>query len=266
MDDIIYLPKKNGVIIMGYRNIFRRVETKFIITEKQKEELMLLFSEYMTEDSYGKSTICNIYYDTPSFLLVRRSLEKPIYKEKLRLRSYGIADNNSDVFIEIKKKYRSVVYKRRISAKESDAVKYLESDKKCSDTQVGKEIDYMFELYEGLSPRVFLSYRREAFYGKDDPEFRVTFDTDILWRDHDLSLKAGVYGSRILEEGKVLLEVKSSGGIPLWLTSYLSESKIYKTSFSKYGNAYLSILSRNKRMRTNNNDIKGDTLYASGNF
>ena len=131
---------------------------------------------------------------------------------------------------------------------------------------MGKEIDYMFELYEGLSPRVFLSYRREAFYGKEDPEFRVTFDTDILWRDHDLSLKAGVYGSRILEEGKVLLEVKSSGGIPLWLTSYLSENKIYKTSFSKYGNAYLSILSRNKRMRTNNNDIKGDILYASGNF
>lgn len=248
---------------MGYQNIFRRVETKFLITEEQRDKMKLLFPGRMVDDKYGKSDICNIYYDTPSYLLIRRSIEKPVYKEKLRVRSYGTATSESDVFIEIKKKYNSVVYKRRICAKEKAAEKYLASSEKNSASQVGKEIDYMFELYEGLSPRVFLSYRREAFYAADDSDFRVTFDTDILWRDYDLSLKSGIYGSPILDEGKVLLEVKSSVGIPLWLTAFLSENKIYKTSFSKYGNAYTDMLSEKNSLKNSN---KGDICYASNNI
>lgn len=246
---------------MGYKNVFRRIEMKFLIDEDQKEKLMRRFEGLMREDGYGKSTVCNVYYDTPTFLLIRRSVEKPVYKEKLRLRSYGVANDESDVFIEIKKKYKSVVYKRRISSKYKDAVAYLEDESKHSDSQVGKEIDYMFEYYDSLSPRVFLSYKREAFYGIEDDDFRLTFDTDIRWRDYDLSLDKGVYGTPILEEGKVLLEVKSIGGVPLWLASFLSENHIYKTSFSKYGNAYAAIL----RNKTNTKAIKGDICYASNN-
>jgi len=252
---------------MEYRNIFRRVETKFLITEAQRDLLLSLFEGRMEEDEYGKSDICNIYYDTPDFLLIRRSVEKPVYKEKLRLRSYGIASAKSDVFIEIKKKYDSVVYKRRISAGEADAVAYLESEEKNSDTQVGREIDYMFELYRGLSPRVFITYKREAFYACGNGDFRVTFDTDILWRDYDLSLRKGIYGSPLLKEGEVLLEVKSSGGIPLWMVSFLSENKIYKTSFSKYGCAYGEMLLQKSELKEQNyNKTRGVLCHASNNF
>lgn len=223
-----------------FRSIFQRTEIKFLITNEQKNKLMQLFDGKMTEDKYGKSTICNIYYDTPSYLLIRRSIEKPIYKEKLRLRSYGTPNDETTVFIELKKKYRSVVYKRRISTTFSEAEAYLSSKDKHSDTQIGKEIDYMFTLYDSLSPKVFISYEREAFYSLTDPDLRMTFDTNILWRDTELSLRSGVYGTPLLPSETVLLEVKSARELPLWLVSFLSENRIFKTSFSKYGNVYIT--------------------------
>lgn len=229
----------------NFRSIFQRTEIKFLITNEQKEKLMKLFEEKMTEDKYGKSTICNIYYDTDSYLLIRRSIEKPLYKEKLRLRSYGTPNNDSTVFIELKKKYDSVVYKRRISTSLSEAESYLSAENKHSNTQIGKEINYMFARYEGLSPKVFISYEREAFYSVDDPDLRMTFDTNILWRTTDLSLKNGVYGTSLLPNDRVLLEVKSAKNLPLWLTSFLSENRIFKTSFSKYGNVYVAKIAQN---------------------
>lgn len=229
----------------NFRSIFQRTEIKFLITNEQKEKLMQLFEGKMTEDKYGKSTICNIYYDTDSYLLIRRSIEKPLYKEKLRLRSYGTPNDDSTVFIELKKKYDSVVYKRRISTSLSKAESYLSAENKHSNTQIGKEIDYMFTRYEGLSPKVFISYEREAFYSVDDPDLRMTFDTNILWRTTDLSLKKGVYGTSLLPSDRVLLEVKSAKNLPLWLTSFLSENRIFKTSFSKYGNVYATKIAQN---------------------
>ena len=232
---------------MAIQTVFKRYEIKYLITEEQCEKLKKLFTEYMTGDEYGNSTIRNIYFDTPSYLLIRNSVEKPVYKEKLRLRSYGVTTPDSTVFLEVKKKFKGVVYKRRLRLKEKEALDYILDGVKLPDSQIFREIDYFVSYYKELIPRVVISYEREAFYSKYDSTFRVTFDKNVLYRQDDLSLESGVYGKRILPEGKVLMEVKTAYAIPLWLTSFLSENKIYKTSFSKYGTAYADILSENKK-------------------
>ena len=189
---------------MSYQNIFKRYEIKYLITKEQKETIEQLMSGYMEADKYGRSTICNIYFDTPNYLLIRRSTDKPMYKEKLRVRSYGTADKESTIFVELKKKYDSVVYKRRIDMKEKTAMKFLCERRKKPKSQIGREIDYCFERYEGLQPKVFISYEREAFYSKTDKNFRITFDKKILWRDYDLSLCSGAYGSELLKKDEAL--------------------------------------------------------------
>lgn len=241
---------------MAYQAVFKRYEIKFLITQRQAELLKERMEEYMREDGHGRNVICNIYFDTPDFLLIRRSLEKPVYKEKLRLRSYGRATAEKKVFPELKKKYRSVVYKRRLEMTERNAMACLSGAQPFPDTQIGRELAYCFQRYEGLAPRVFLSYEREAFYAKNDGGFRITFDRNVLFREHDLSLCKGVYGEPILSGDRVLLEVKTEGAIPLWLTRFLSENKIYKTSFSKYGNAYLAIVKKRAEKE------KGEEKYA----
>ena len=235
---------------MSDQMIFKRYEIKYMLNRDQlallKEEML----KHMIADEHGKSTICSLYFDTPKFLLIRRSMDKPMYKEKLRLRSYGVANEDTTVFVELKKKYDSVVYKRRVGMKESDARRYLIDGERIIDTQITREIDYCMEHYDDLAPAVMLSYEREAFYGKNDHEFRVTFDENILWRDYDLSLCKGIYGNPILKENQVLMEVKTAGAIPMWMVKFLSDNKIYKTSFSKYANAYRTIYE-------NTNDLLG---------
>ena len=174
--------------------------------------------------------------------MIRRSIEKPAYKEKLRIRSYRRADSDSMVFVELKKKYKSIVYKRRISLPEHEAVDWLNGEEHCrKHTQIVSEIDYFMEYYDTLHPSVFLSYEREAYYSVDGSDFRITFDDNILARQEELSLDSDIYGTPILPEGKILMEVKCSGGLPLWMTCVLSKEHIYKTSFSKYGAAYKEI-------------------------
>lgn len=229
---------------MRNQNVFARYEIKYLISKEQREDIQRLMTAHMSEDEYGRSTILNVYLDTPDYRLIRRSLESPVYKEKLRLRSYGTAKGDTTVFLELKKKYESVVYKRRISMTEADAEDYLFAGGKLQDSQIGREIDYAFSYYGNLQPRVFLSYEREAFYAKNDASFRMTFDENILWRDWDLSLREGVYGMPILKDDEVLLEIKTAGAIPLWLTAWLSGNHIYKTSFSKYGCAYRATFSK----------------------
>lgn len=228
---------------MKYQNVFKRYELKYLITKEQQRLLLEIMKEFMEPDKFGKSTICNIYFDTPSKVLIRRSNEKPIYKEKLRIRSYGVATPDTTVFVELKKKYDSVVYKRRISLTESNAMNYLKTGiNPIIESQITKEIDYFCKFYEGIEPSVFMSYERKAFFSQEDSNFRMTFDENILCRDYDLNLNDGAYGEPILEQDKVLLEVKTALGIPLWLTNFLTENRIYKTSFSKYGNAYNSLI------------------------
>ena len=228
---------------MSYQSVFKRYELKYMLTTAQKEKMLARMVPYMKIDKYGRTTIRNLYYDTDNYLLIRRSIDKPIYKEKLRIRSYSKASSQSEVFVELKKKYNHIVYKRRVTMPNDEAVAWLSGNKNNNQSnQITKEIDYFLGFYKCLHPTVFLSYEREAYYSVDGSDFRVTFDDKILCRQDDLSLDSDVYGEQILPEDMVLMEIKCSGGIPLWMTDILSKEKIYKTSFSKYGTAYKTLV------------------------
>ena len=242
---------------MAYQAVFERYELKYMLTTEQKLRVLEAMKPYMALDKYGRDTIRNIYYDTDNYRLIRRSIEKPAYKEKLRIRSYRRVGPESPVYVELKKKYKSVVYKRRLVVPEREAMEWMESKcHKAKSSQISDEIDYFLEYYETLRPRVFLSYEREAYYALDGSDFRVTFDENILCRQEELSLEADIYGTSILDDGRCLMEIKCSGGMPLWMTEVLSKEKIYKTSFSKYGTYYMDyIFPRLKQEVTYGNDI-----------
>lgn len=230
---------------MKPKTTFKRYELKYLITKQQKAMLLSLFETYMRPDEFGQNSIFNLYYDTPDFLIIRRSLQKPsVYKEKLRLRSYGSAVAETEVFLELKKKYQSVVYKRRIALPEHEATDYFAGDYCLPQTQIGQEIEYFKTMYTGLAPKVFIAYDRQAFFGIDDSDVRITFDENIVWREDELTLCSQKFGEPIIADNMALMEVKVAGGIPLWLTEFLTEHKIYQTSFSKYGNTYKAIMNR----------------------
>ena len=228
---------------MGYTDVFERHEIKYRITAAQKRALLGEIAGHMKLDQFGHSTIRNLYYDTDTFRLVRRSNEKPVYKEKLRVRSYRQLEAGDEVFVELKKKYRSVVYKRRIAMPESEAMQWLAGGREpLLRTQIEREIEYFRQYYRDLHPAVFLSYEREAYRAVDGTDFRLTFDENILARTERLSLCEPVGGQRILSPGIVLMELKTAGGIPLWMTEFLNRHHIFQSSFSKYGTAYQEII------------------------
>ncbi|MBE6130631.1 MAG: polyphosphate polymerase domain-containing protein [Erysipelotrichaceae bacterium] len=228
------------------KKVFKRHELKYIITLQQMNRLIEILGLYMNEDKYFKSTIRNIYYDTPNFLLIRTSIEKPDYKEKLRVRSYKTVDEDDDVFVELKKKYKKVVYKRREVLPYNAARLFLDKKVLPNELQITKEIAYALEYYKDLKPAIFLSYDRLAYIGKVDLDFRITFDKNIMWRDYDIDLTKDAYGNLILPSDNVLMEVKTVMGLPRWLLDFLGENNIYKQSFSKYGNVYKEILNKEK--------------------
>ena len=224
---------------MGYQTVFRRVELKYLLTEGQRANVLRAMEPYMERDAYGRTVIRNLYFDTEQYRMIRRSIEKPTYKEKLRLRSYALAEEDSTVFVELKKKYDHVVYKRRMAMTERQAMGWLCGGQASpTDSQIAREIDYVTRFYGDLRPTVFLSYAREAYFCRDGGTFRVTFDDEILCRRDGLSLTLPPGGEPILASGMYLMELKCVGGIPLWMTRALSEQGLYKTSFSKYGTAY----------------------------
>ncbi len=242
---------------MANKNIFSRVEIKYLLDDKEKEELLNLFKnkDLMVKDPHGDATVRNIYYDTDSFLLARRSIEKPVYKEKLRVRSYNTSSLSDPVFVELKKKCKKTVFKRRIFIPQKDALDFLAGsplpddefdrpDAKPTDVQIAKELTYFRDIYKTLHPVVFLSYDREAFYGKDNKDFRVTFDTNIRYRTSDLTLEHEPDGELLISPGHSIMEVKLIEGMPLWLSRFLSDKQIFKASFSKYGAAYKDMLKK----------------------
>ena len=244
---------------MGYQAVFKRYEIKYMITAEQKTRILKAMEPYMEMDRFGRSTVRNIYYDTDDFVLARHSIAKPDFKEKLRVRSYAKADAESTVFVELKRKFDGVVYKRRVGLREADAVKWMAGSNDpavihgtdAGSTQVTSEIEYFRGLYNGLKPVLYLSYDREAYRMKEGAqtadggsEFRVTFDCNIRCRENDLTLKSEAYGTEMLEEGMFLMELKCPGAIPLWMTEVLSREHLYKTSFSKYGTAYCRFMDK----------------------
>ena len=229
----------------NYQAVFKRKEIKYLLSSEERNALLPILEAHMEPDVFAHSSISNLYYDTPDFRMVRRSLEKPMYKEKLRLRSYGMPENTSTVFPEIKKKAMGIVYKRRISLPYQEAVSFLSgqqiaSTDMCNGTtrQILHELDWMLASYENLAPRVFLSYERDSYKGISDPSLRLTLDQDILFRTDRLDLREGAFGEAILLPDQTLMEVKISNAAPLWLAQALSEIGIFPVSFSKYGRAY----------------------------
>lgn len=240
---------------------FNRNEIKFLLNPAQFEIIKAEIEERMTPDGFcrdgGSYMVYNIYFDTEKDDIIRRSLSKPYYKEKLRLRSYTMPARGDDkVFPEIKKKVGGVVAKRRASMSYNEAMEFFKNRKQpCvdgyQDIQIMKEIAEFLSRYDA-KPKLYLSYERSAFFDKDDSQLRVSFDKDILTRRHKVNLIDGDFGSELLKDGGVLMEVKCGGSIPVWLCGMLSELGVHKTSFSKYGEEYKNYLQTRTSKQTKN--------------
>ena len=233
---------------MAYQAVFKRKEMKYLMSSEQNEKLMAILADEIVPDDFPTSAISNLYYDTPDFRLIRTSLQKPKYKEKLRLRCYKVPNATTQAFLEIKKKALGIVYKRRESLPYQRAIDFLAGKGPGKDTQIFRELDWMLKSYKNLAPAMFLSYDRLSFKGVEDSSVRITFDQNILWRTTALDLSAGTWGEQLLEPGQKLMEIKISNAMPLWLAHALSECKIYPTSFSKYGRAYQTMISRGEHV------------------
>ena len=220
-------------------NFFQRIEQKYVLSEDEYNSLFEKINRYIEKDKYYQSTICNIYFDNESDDLIVKSMEKPIYKEKVRVRSYNTPDVNDNVFLELKGKFKEVVFKRRVEVKLEELYKYIETGElpNVSNMQIMKEIDYVIKRYN-LKPKIYLAYDRLSFYDKNDINFRITFDSNLRSRKDDLKLELGDAG-RLYDNNKFyIMELKSLTAIPLWFIKILSELKIYPKSFSKYGRIY----------------------------
>lgn len=220
-----------------YENIFKRVEEKYLLTKKQYDLLFKSISAYIENDQYYETVVCNIYFDNDNNDLIINSIEKPIYKHKVRLRSYNIPKLNDDVFLEIKFKYKKMVGKRRIKLKLQDFNNYIEKGIYDYDSQIMREIDYLFNLYK-LKPTYYIAYNRKSYREKNNKNLRITIDTDLRSRRDRLSLSLGDDGELYFDKEMYIMEIKTLGAMPLWLVRCLSDLKIYPVSFSKYGSIY----------------------------
>jgi len=221
---------------------FERKEKKYLLSEGQYDALFRVLKDRLLEDEYSRTTIMSLYYDNADYDLLGRSADRPMYKEKFRIRSYGVPDDDSAVFAEIKKKFDGVVYKRRIQGKYREILDMLEGNMLPDrDIQIQKEILWMKERYD-LIPAAFIGYDRTAYTSPEDPGFRLTLDSDIRYRLTELDLRKGDRGILLREPGFRIMEIKTAGNMPLWLTQILSEKKIYSGSFSKIGTCYKEVI------------------------
>ena len=228
-----------------HENVFQRVEKKYMLDSVTYRTLMLRIGDRLIPDAYGRYTVGNLYFDTPDWLLARRSIEQPPFKEKLRLRGYGIPAPGDRVFLELKRKVDGVVYKRRESMTLSQAEQYLKTGRHFGGGQIWNELDYFMRLYRP-APGVYLAYDRRAFTGREEPTFRITFDTGVRSRTDKLRLGAGDWGAPLLKDGDCLMEIKAAGAMPLWLAHALGDLCIYPESFSKYGCVYKASIANRK--------------------
>ena len=220
-----------------YNKIFKRVEIKYILTDNEKNKLLKRIKPFIEKDEYYESTINNVYYDTPNNDLIVNSIEKPLFKEKVRIRSYGTPNNESKIFLEIKNKYKGVVGKRRVSLSLNEFYDFINNRNYDESNQIMKEIVYHFDYYN-LVPKMFIAYDRKSYKGKDDDSVRITVDSNLRSRNDNLKLECGSQGKNYFDNPKSIVEIKILGSMPLWLSNILSELKIYPRSFSKYGSIY----------------------------
>ena len=216
---------------------FRRVEIKYLIDEDTYQLFKKEIDNYVKPDIYPNSVICNIYFDNDDYELINKSIEKPSYKEKVRLRSYNIPNKNSKVYLEIKKKYEGVVAKRRVGATLDKINKYLNENIEIDKTLNFKEIDNVIKRHD-LKPKIYVAYNREAYLGNNDNNLRITFDSNLRSRTLDLDLSLGDSGKLYFDKPMYIVEIKTLGSMPLYLVNILNKLKIYPISFSKVGSIY----------------------------
>lgn len=217
---------------------FQRYEKKYLLSREKYLALWRELEAQVEPDIFFQSTVCSMYYDWADFRLIRHSLEKPVYKEKLRLRSYNVPGPEDQVFVELKKKFQGVVYKRRVALPAVEAEAWLAGRTPAPDqSQISREIDWFLKT-NPVSPRVLIACDRRAYVAREDKELRVTFDSSIRWRETELSLTAGDQGQELLADGQVLMEIKLPEAAPLWLAGLLSRLEIFPQGFSKYGQCY----------------------------
>lgn len=225
--------------------VMKRFELKYVLSRAQVEAFQKAVQGHIKVDQYGLTTIASLYYDTPSFTMINRSIEKPLYKEKIRLRSYVLAKKGSRVFLEVKRKNDRIVYKRRIATDEVAAERFFSDEEEFDHGQIARELQALKEHYGTLEPKYLIIYDRIAYY-QDDSDLRVTLDMNPRYRAEDLDLHTSLDGIPLLKEGEAILEVKVQHAIPLWLASVLTEERIYLSSFSKVGAAHKAEM--NKRI------------------
>ena len=221
---------------------FQRYEKKYLLSREQYQALWQELEPYVEPDRFFQSTVCSVYYDWEDFRLIRHSLDKPVYKEKLRLRSYNVPGPEEPVFVELKKKFKGVVYKRRVAMAAAEAEAWLAGEIPAPiQSQISREIDWFLKT-NPVRPQVLIACDRRAYVAKEDGELRITFDSSIRWRDRELSLTAGDQGQELLSDGQVLMEIKLPEAAPLWLAHMLSQLEVFPRGFSKYGQCYQKAL------------------------
>lgn len=232
--------------------VFNRFEHKYMLDKKTFLKVLDIMDKHMVLDSYNKDhkpyTIANIYFDSPDDYLIRASLSKPVYKEKLRLRAYGVPEPDGLAYLEIKKKFKGLVNKRRTALRLNEAYELIKTGKAPAlkdymNPQVLCELEYFLKIYD-LSPKLYLAYDRIAYFEKDNNDLRISFDMNIRTRRYDLRPEAGDYGEKLLEDDVYLMEIKTSLAKPLWLSHMLSELGIKRRSFSKYGTEFKKTISK----------------------
>ena len=226
---------------MDTKTVFQRIEKKYLLTPQACARLTQQLDGHMARDVYGLHTITSVYFDTDTFDIIRTSVQKPPFKEKLRLRWYGEPKPQDDLFLELKRKYNGVVYKRRIAIRYPQAERLLRGGGvQMAQGQIAREMDWFIRRYRP-APKLLLAYDREALAGCADESLRITFDRNIRWRDAGWALAMGSDGVPLLPREYVLMEIKAYGSLPLWLTALLAEERLYPSSFSKYGTWYQQV-------------------------
>ncbi len=241
------------------QNTFQRREKKIIMDSSLLPDILQTVSEFMNPDSYNLNgipyDICNIYFDNGNRDVTRHSVSKPFFKEKLRLRCYGIPTEDSKVFFELKKKTAKIGTKRRAVLSLNDYYRflsegYVDPSSQYINKRVLAEIANFIDTYSA-EPSVYLSYKRIAFFGKEDPNLRLTFDTEIRTRNYDLRPELGIYGELLLPKDKTIAEIKFSGAAPMWFAALMSKHGLEFSPYSKIGKEYeLKILNKNNSEET----------------
>lgn len=237
-----FLKKTYGGKCLSDIRIFKRTEKKYLLSYADATAFLDSIADKIIEDEYPHSTVTSLYLDTPTALLLRRSIEGGIYKEKLRLRWYGDITADGRVYLELKKKYMGTVYKRRCAVTLQGMQTYFEGGELFDDGQIAREFDHSMHYYNMPKPYLAVIYERDAYVLRETRSVRITIDRNVRYKNANESVLYGGFESadtkEILPTDTVIMEIKTDGAVPLWLSRTLGRFGILPNSFSKCGNAY----------------------------